>query len=245
MRGPGLHTIYAREDGVGCRLATREELNTLLKRDPNQRLHVISPIRTFNLSPAETGLTIVLRGTEQLHGFPEAENAFNRAKALWESLIQTPITVIVDVDFGPTRFGQPYPQGVLGSTDSQDLGADGIYPDVRAALIAGASNPQEAAIYNSLPANTIPTDRGDVAFMIGPSSVFRALGFISAVADPDAEQEDFGDPPSIGFNSNFTYDFNPDDGIAPGSIDFDAVAVHELGHVLGFVSNVGLGEISD
>ena len=41
----------------------------------------------------------------------------------------------------------------------------------------------------------------------------------------------------IGFNSAHSFDFNPDDGITAGSLDFDAVVVHEIGHALGFTSN--------
>ncbi|MDQ3818910.1 MAG: NF038122 family metalloprotease, partial [Acidobacteriota bacterium] len=43
----------------------------------------------------------------------------------------------------------------------------------------------------------------------------------------------------IAFNSNFSFDFNPDDGITPGQTDFDAVATHEIGHALGFHSEEG------
>jgi len=34
------------------------------------------------------------------------------------------------------------------------------------------------------------------------------------------------------------FDFDPSDGVGPGLIDFEAVAVHELGHALGFISRV-------
>ncbi|WEK41784.1 MAG: NF038122 family metalloprotease [Candidatus Sphingomonas colombiensis] len=40
----------------------------------------------------------------------------------------------------------------------------------------------------------------------------------------------------ITFSSNFAFDFDPTDGISVGTEDFTAVAVHELGHALGFVS---------
>lgn len=42
----------------------------------------------------------------------------------------------------------------------------------------------------------------------------------------------------ITFNSSFTWDFDRSDGIDPGAIDFVGVAMHEIGHVLGFVSGV-------
>ena len=42
----------------------------------------------------------------------------------------------------------------------------------------------------------------------------------------------------IAFSTAFTYDFNPNDGITAGSFDFVGLAVHEIGHILGFTSGV-------
>lgn len=55
----------------------------------------------------------------------------------------------------------------------------------------------------------------------------KALGYNIGQSAVDAQ---------ITFNSNFAFDFNPTDGISNGTEDFTAVAVHELGHALGFVS---------
>jgi hypothetical protein len=43
---------------------------------------------------------------------------------------------------------------------------------------------------------------------------------------------------SITFSNAFTWDFNRADGISAGTIDFVGIAVHEIGHALGFVSGV-------
>jgi hypothetical protein len=40
----------------------------------------------------------------------------------------------------------------------------------------------------------------------------------------------------ITFSSAFSFDFDPTDGISVGAYDFIGVAIHEIGHALGFVS---------
>ncbi|MBI3949650.1 MAG: hypothetical protein HY314_04250 [Acidobacteria bacterium] len=232
---------YEEVDGtIVCRQATPEESLAMAERDPDFPLHTISPIRLYQ---QQTGLKIILRGTAQLNNFPDARAAFLRAAAAWEGLIKTPITVVIDVDFGTTRFGQPYPSGVLGSTSSQSIAFRSIYAEIRSRLIAGASTAQETSLYNSLPASTMPTDLGPTTDVMGASAVFRALDLLNPVANPDGERSQLGPPPSIGFNSTFKFDFDPSDGIDPDKIDFDAVAVHEIGHALGFTSNTGMREL--
>ena len=66
----------------------------------------------------------------------------------------------------------------------------------------------------------------------------KALG----LTDPHATESDT----EITFNSTFSFDFDPSDGIDAGKIDFVGVAIHEIGHSLGFTSSVdiigGLGD---
>ncbi len=42
----------------------------------------------------------------------------------------------------------------------------------------------------------------------------------------------------VTFSSNFAFDFNPGNGVTAGTFDFIGVAIHEIGHALGFVSGV-------
>ncbi|MEL7496442.1 MAG: NF038122 family metalloprotease [Planctomycetota bacterium] len=58
----------------------------------------------------------------------------------------------------------------------------------------------------------------------------KSLGLRSA--------NDSGLDGTIVFNDSFTWDFDRSDGIDPGAIDFVGVAMHEIGHVLGFESGV-------
>lgn len=67
----------------------------------------------------------------------------------------------------------------------------------------------------------------------------KALGFdVSSLgADPN------GFDGTITFNSDFTFDLDRSDGITSGTTDFVAVATHEIGHALGFVSGVDFVDI--
>ena len=192
--------------------------------------------------PASSGLTIVLRASSQLDQNQQAKAAFIAAAAKWEALIQDPITVVIDVDYGPTVFGISFPSSnTLGLTSTQELYYAGNYSDIRGRLISHASNATEAALYNALPVGSVPTDLGNTSTVLVASPVLRALGGISPVASP--ETEPYGGAPRIGFNSSFGFDFDPSDGITGNRTDFDAVAVHEIGHVLGIGSEVGVREL--
>jgi N-acetylneuraminic acid mutarotase len=190
---------------------------------------------------ASAGLRIVLHGTSQLEQNQTAKNAFIVAANRWEAIISTPITVVIDVDFGTTFFGQPYPDpSILGATGLSAV--TGPYSDLRQRLINGASTAVEQQLYNALPATAIPVDFNGTSSNVtsvelsAPNA--RALGIVPDISDPNSVPLGQGDA-GIGFNSAFGFDFNPDDGISSGQVDFDSVASHEIGHALGFVSDAG------
>src|SRR5262245_42002779 len=247
----GFEIQYLEDGMMKCRPATMEEAASLSERDPDLELREItSPgAGPKELNAQAGGLKITLRGTTQLENYPAAKQAFLKAAAVWESIIQTPISIVVDVDFGPTVFGRPFEGGTRGATGFQNIGPDQMsdslswYPRIRDRLIARASSDQERSLYNSLPAGAVPTTYGNTAAVFGPATLFRALGLLSPVADPDAERARLGGPPSIGFSSNASYDFDPSDGIDSDKLDFIALAEHELGHVLGFFSMSSAKEI--
>jgi uncharacterized protein (TIGR03437 family) len=238
----GNFVITVTPNGKECRPMTVGEELEMGVAEPHGELRDIS--ENSARRSTQTGLKITLRGTQQLEGFPEAKAAFQRAAAKWEAIIKTPITVILDVDFGTTRFGTPYPSGVLGSTGVQPIQVTGAeaYLFLRESLLEVSATPQQTAVYNALPANTLPTDLGPTTNFSGPSANLRALGIIDPIANPAAEP-DIGNPPSIGFNSNFAFDFDPSNGIDADKFDFDSTAVHEIGHALGFTTSMGNKEV--
>ena len=235
--------IYKGEDGdTTCReanLAERRELeliNPKNLRQINHRDDINQANAVSGGGSAEGQLTIILRATANLDAAPEAKAAFLRAADIWESVVNSPVTIFLDADYGPDNFGQPWGSGTLGATSSPSVGGAG-YSVVRQNLINGANTPAKLAIYQALPANSLPIDTGtgSTTSITVSASIARAIGLLN----PTAQSTDSA--ARIGFNSSFTFDFDPSDGISFGQTDFEAVAVHEIGHALGFTSRSGGG----
>jgi alpha-tubulin suppressor-like RCC1 family protein len=242
---------------IACRAATKAErdaINSRTNAGPTRIIYAGAPRDSesnaqrsesdttpgLNLLPS-AGLRIVLHGTTQLDQNQEAKNGFIVAANRWEAIVSTPITIVIDVDFGTTFFGQPYPSSsILGQTGSSSLA--GPFSDLRQRLIDRASSSAESSLYNALPLTELPVERNDVASTVSTARATaanaRALGIVPDITNPDALAIGQGDA-GIGFNSANQFDFNPDDGIASTAIDFDAVATHEIGHALGFSSSAG------
>jgi len=162
-------SLHRNNDGeVVCRAATAAERQPLDKAELERLdLRPINHLRPGDESvrtgqtPAVGNLTIVLRATQQLQQNQAATAAFIRAAQNWESIIMSPVTIYIDVDYGPTRFGQPWPGGVLGSTSTRSHSYP--YQSVRTNMIAeadGEGNATKQAIFSALPATTVPTDLG-------------------------------------------------------------------------------------
>jgi hypothetical protein len=236
-----LHGAYVVADVDGkasCRDAAPDEALVLNKR-PAVALFEFgeSHGRISTNDGPQTHLNIILRGTAQLEANAEAKAAFERAAAIWESVIANPVTIYVDVDYGPKRFGQDWPSAnIIASAGTPSyLYSDGDYAEFRSLFVARADDANEAVIYSALPLESFPTDVGNVSAFGGGGNILRLFGleqFPATAASEDSAS-------SIGFNSAFAYDFNPDDGIAFGKKDFVGVVVHEIGHMLGFSSRVG------
>ena len=244
----GSFILYQAPNGdTVCRDASLSESRSLRAAGNNSELRQINHLNDLQLSAtgenitSATNLTIVLRATAQLDAQPEAKAAFIAAAAKWEALIKDPITVVIDVDYGTTFFGTPFSSSnILGATSTQLFSYPGDYPDVRAFLNNHANGSQEAALAAVLPASTVPTDIGSTDTLVIASPLLRVVGIFQADASTDTS---ITTAPKIAFNSAFNFDFNPSDGITGNRTDFDAVAVHEMGHVLGFNSEVGAKEL--
>ncbi len=210
--------------------------------------------------PAQAATFVLNDVGGRVAGTP-AERGFRAAAAFWSSVLTNDVTIRLDIDF------RSLAPGVLGSTGSNSgsllvqnayyglattgnsaldaqavanlspLGASQFGPGIY------ALTPVTSAYVD--PVNRIGVDTtktwldndggaNNVVLDVNTANM-RALGF-----DFDDDGNDLTNVTdgSITFSSDFAFDFDPTDGITPGSFDFIGVAIHEIGHALGFVSGI-------
>lgn len=170
----------------------------------------------------------------------EAQAAFAAAGARWSNLLADDVTITIEISFADLS------AGVLGGASSTMYYAP--YASVNALLGLDATSPDDAIANAHLQAGPLVAmmnyseehpgatpqvdndNNGNNNYMLFTSANGRALGF-------DIPS---GNDATIQFNTDYAsvFDYNPDDGIGAGQLDFVGIATHEIGHVLGFVSGV-------
>jgi len=176
---------------------------------------------------------------------PNALAGFQAAANYWQSQLTDNVTVNVNVGFsalGPDILGS------AGSTRAVLSVAD-----VRAALIGDATSTNDMLAIGNLPTlsglggisflTQVNSETGSTAVTLDNDNSnnnrllylntanAKALGLMGANAAADA---------SITFSSLFSWDFDQSNGVGAGLQDFVGVAIHEIGHALGFVSGVDI-----
>lgn len=164
-------------------------------------------------------------------------NGFTAAGQRFSNIFADNVTVQVTIDYKSLGLG------ILGQAGSQsDVYS---YANIRNALIGDLTSADDFTATASLPnvpslsfltnnsAGAVVLDNdgsNNNSFLDVNRANARALGLIG---NGDTNQD-----ASITFSSNFTWDFDPINGIDGGAFDFVGVATHEIGHAMGFVSGV-------
>lgn len=148
-------------------------------------------------------------------------SALQAAAALWSAVITNNVTLNVNVgfeDLGAT--------GILATTTPSEY-TEG-YSGLKAALTTHATSADDATALANLPATVLNNN------VVLTQANLVALGLLASG----------GNAGKMVFNtevSNFQYSRAADGSVSASSYDFLGVAVHELGHILGFESDVGTG----
>jgi hypothetical protein len=175
---------------------------------------------------APAGMIINLNPDIGLAANSAALAAFQRAANAWTSRFSDNFTV--NINAGLADLGNP---SIIGQANSTLLQAG--YTTIRTGLVADAANEAGNAIVASLPTAgqftaSVPNGVTLDGSVVLTQANANALGF----------GVNFGPDGQITFNSTFNFDFDSSDGVTLGLVDFETVAAHEIGHVLGFISAV-------
>lgn len=198
-------------------------------------------------------MTFILNDLGGVGAGTQARAGFEMAAAMWSRVLKDPVTIRLDVQFSALG------AGILGSTGSSTNTIS--YAGLRQLLAADATSTWDAKAVSSLQAGPLsfvsnePPTAGAIdsrlRFLDNNNSTdnnninintaqVKALGLNPVYAGTNTTQRDG----SVSFSTLFAWDFDPTDGITPGTFDFVGVAAHEIGHALGFRSGVDTADIN-
>ncbi len=170
-------------------------------------------------------------------------DGFNEAATLWSAHLNDTVTVNVDIDFANTNLG------VLAET-APIVGNEG-YSSFRSALGNDARSSDDTSAVGSLQAGSSfdvwinhtsdsPNGANSPTPYLGNQNLVqltkanaKAIGGLVGVDPLDTTSDG-----SISFNPNAAWDFDRSNGIGESEFDFVGAAAHELGHIMGFISQV-------
>ena len=202
----------------------------------------------------------------------QAQSAFTQAAAIWSNALADSVTVNLTVgtaslpvnvlaSAGSTEVVYSYAAVraalVADSTSANDAIAVANLqagPNLKLMINGTSNNPNGSGSFtpyidNNGAANTnILTDpvglNNNVINMTRANAKALGLGSTGLLAtstDPVCTGSCDG---YIAFSNTFSFDFDPSNGISSGQFDFVGIAVHEIGHALGFISGVDILDIN-
>lgn len=199
------------------------------------------------------GMTFILNDLGGVGIGTQARAGFEAAAAMWSRVLKDPIAIRLDVQFsalGPN---------ILGSTGSTTNSIQ--YAGLKSVLALDAKSVWDASAVNALQPGPLAfvsnepavgaainvatraldnNNTNDNNFININTAQVKALGLNPVYAANNPGQRDG----AVSFSTLFAWDFDPTDGITPGTIDFVGVAAHEIGHALGFRSGVDTADVN-
>lgn len=219
------------------------------------RLHLIAGAALLAASGASSALTFNF--TFLASSTPQANQAFIDAGNRWSALFSDNVTLNMTV--GTAALGT----GILASTGSAR--SSYTYSQFKTALTADATSSADAIAVANLPSGSSfgmlinrTSDNPNGSGSATPYLDTNGSANNTSIRITNANAKAAGLVPSpaivgscasacdasITFGNAFTWDYNPNDGIAPGAYDFVGIATHELGHSLGFISGVDILDVN-
>jgi len=180
-------------------------------------------VTTINNSSGRGGLDVIFNVSGSIPS--GAAGAIALAEAAIENNFNDPTTVIVSLSFASLG------SGVLGATGSSYVST--TWSNSRAGLINGMDG--DDTIQSFLPTGTtIPVRyNASSATVTNENNVFWTRANYKATIGSSG-----GSDASMQYNNNFSWDFDPTNGISGGTYSFVDVIIHEVGHAMGFTSGV-------
>lgn len=187
----------------------------------------------------QAAFTIQINPGSGLAGNSAALAAFNRAAQEWSSQFANDVTVYVNADlsggFGnPNIIGGASPTTYSPTVDDLNLSYTSV---VRPALAAhGTATGNEVLGYLPATLSGMATAPSGSTIITDTVGILRANQRVLGLLDGGDTRADG----TITFNSAYSFDFDrfDENGVEAGKMDFQTVAAHELGHILGFLSDV-------
>ncbi len=176
----------------------------------------------ININPVANG-GLDISGSNAITNAAQVLNAFNHAANQWENRFSDNVTLEINADF--LNLGGA---GIIGQAGSTML--IGGFNLVRDAMVADHDAATEAVVA------FLPTAAQFSGFIPVGFSFLNAISLTQANALALGFGRVTPTDALIEFNSSFAFDFDNTDGVT--GTDFETVALHEIGHALGFVSSV-------